>query len=227
MDWSAAKVSLSLAFFTCLLLLPIGITLGRWLAVTEVRWRPAVEACLLLPLLLPPTVLGFYWLNIWGKSTPLGAWVEATFGASLVFSFQGLLLASVLINLPFMVQPIQRAFESVDHAVREAAWVGGLSTARTFFKIELPLALSGIVAGCAMTFAHTLGEFGVVLLVGGNIEGSTRTLSIAIYDKVQSFDFSSAHAMALTLVAFALLALIAIFVFPTRQRWKRLPRKNL
>lgn len=227
MDWSAAKVSLSLAFFTCLFLLPIGITLGRWLAVTEVRWRPAVEACLLLPLLLPPTVLGFYWLTIWGKSTPLGVWVEATFGASLVFSFQGLLLASVLINLPFMVQPIQRAFESVDNSVREAAWVGGLSVARTFIKIELPLALPGIIAGCAMTFAHTLGEFGVVLLVGGNIEGSTRTLSIAIYDKVQSFDFSSAHAMALTLVAFALLALIAIFVFPTRQRWKRQARKNL
>jgi molybdate transport system permease protein len=222
MDWSAATVSLSLALLTCLFLLPVGIALGRWLAISQVRWRPFIEASLLLPLLLPPTVLGFYWLNIWGKSTPLGGWLEATFGTSLVFSFQGLLLASLMINIPFMVQPIQRAFEGIDNSVREAAWVGGLSRVRTFVKIELPLALSGIVAGCAMTFAHTLGEFGVVLLVGGNIEGSTRTLSIALYDKVQSFDFASAHAMAITLVGFALLALVAVFIFPTpMQRKKR------
>jgi molybdate transport system permease protein len=218
MDWSAAKVSLSLALLTCLVLLPAAVALGRWLAITQSKWRPFIEASLLLPLLLPPTVLGFYWLSVWGKPTPLGAWVEATFGTSLVFSFQGLLAASVLINLPFMVQPIQRAFESIDQAVREAAWVGGLSSARTFLKIEFPLAFSGIVAGCAMTFAHTLGEFGVVLLVGGNIEGSTRTLSIAIYDKVQGFDFASAHVMALTLVGFALLALVAVFFGATHQR---------
>jgi molybdate transport system permease protein len=211
MDFSAAAVSIALAFLTTALLLPCGIVLARWLCFTQRRFKPIVEAALLLPLLLPPTVLGFYWLSIFGKSTSLGRWLEETLGVQLVFTFGGLLLASVIINIPFMVQPMQRAFSNIDQSVREAAWVGGLSQWKTFLKIEFPLIKPGLIAGCAMTFAHTLGEFGVVLLVGGNIEGNTRTLSIAIYDKVQSFDFASAHAMAALLVLCSLIALVAVF----------------
>lgn len=211
MDWQAARVSIALAVLTTLLLLPIGILIARWLDATQSRTRPWIEALLLLPLLLPPTVLGFYLLNAWGAGSALGNWLKNTLGVSLVFSFEGLLIASLLINLPFMVQPIQRAFAAIDHSIREAAWVGGLSATKTFFKIELPMAWQGVVAGCAMTFAHTLGEFGVVLLVGGNIDGKTRTLSIAIYDKVQAFDIASAHIMAATLLVFSLIALVAVF----------------
>jgi molybdate transport system permease protein len=211
MDWSAAYVSLTLACATTLLLLPVGIGIARWLALSRSRLKSIAEASLLLPLLLPPTVLGFYWLTIFGKASFLGALLEQYLQLSFVFTFEGLLLASLFINLPFMVQPIQRSFDAIEQNWREAAWVGGLSQWRTFLKIELPLVSRGIIAGCAMTFAHTLGEFGVVLLVGGNIDAKTRTLSIAIYDKVQAFDLSSAHLMALTLVIFSLLALVAVF----------------
>jgi molybdate transport system permease protein len=211
MDWSSAYVSIALAFATTLLLLPLGIFLARWLSLNSSRLKAVIEASLLLPLLLPPTVLGFYWLTVFGKASLLGGFLEKHLQISLVFTFEGLLLASLFINLPFMVQPIQRAFDAIGQNLREAAWVGGLSQWQTFLKIELPLIIRGIVAGCAMTFAHTLGEFGVVLLVGGNIDSKTRTLSIAIYDKVQAFDVNSAHLMALTLVAFSMLALVIVF----------------
>jgi molybdate transport system permease protein len=211
MDWSSAYVSIALASATTFLLLPLGIVLARWLSLNNSKLKALVEACLLLPLLLPPTVLGFYWLTVFGKASFLGSFLEKHLQLSLVFTFEGLLLASLFINLPFMVQPIQRAFDAVEQNLREAAWVGGLSQWRTFLKIELPLIIRGIVAGCAMTFTHTLGEFGVVLLVGGNIDSKTRTLSIAIYDKVQAFDISAAHLMALTLVVFSMLALVIVF----------------
>jgi molybdate transport system permease protein len=211
MDWSSAYVSIALAGATTLLLLPIGIILARWLSLSRSRLKALVEASLLLPLLLPPTVLGFYWLTVFGKASFLGMLLETHLNLSLVFTFEGLLAASLFINIPFMVQPIHRAFDAIEHNLREAAWVSGLSQWRTFLKIELPLILRGLVAGCAMTFAHTLGEFGVVLLVGGNIDTQTRTLSIAIYDKVQAFDLSAAHLMALTLVVFSMLALVIVF----------------
>jgi molybdate transport system permease protein len=211
MDWSSAYVSIALAFTTTLLLLPVGVVLARWLSLNRSRLKAFVEAGLLLPLLLPPTVLGFYWLTVFGKASYLGTFLEKHLQISLVFTFEGLLLASLFINLPFMVQPIQRAFDAIEQNLREAAWVGGLSRWRTFLKIEFPLIVRGIVAGCAMTFAHTLGEFGVVLLVGGNIDSKTRTLSIAIYDKVQAFDLSAAHLMALTLVLFSTVALVIVF----------------
>jgi molybdate transport system permease protein len=216
MDWLSTQVSLALAIATTLVLLPTGIAIARWLCLSRSRSKAIVEACLLLPLLLPPTVLGFYWLSSFGKGSLLGTMLETYLHVSLVFTFEGLLLASLLINLPFMVQPITRSFEGIDHALREAAWVGGLSQTQTFLKIELPLILRGVIAGCAMTFAHTLGEFGVVLLVGGNIESKTRTLSIAIYDRVQAFDMQAAHLMALTLVTLSLLALIAVFATQKR-----------
>ena len=212
MDWSALHASLTLAALTTLALLPVGLALARWLAVTAWAGRPVVEALLLLPLLLPPTVIGFYFLVAFGQGSTLGAWLAAS-GIRLVFTLEGLLLVSVLVNLPFMVQPIQRAFAAVPHSLREAAWVSGLSTWQTFWRIELPLAWPGLLAGMALTVAHTLGEFGVVLMVGGNIEGETRTLSVSLYDKVQGMDLQSAHVMALALVGVSLLALTLVLAF--------------
>lgn len=218
MDWQAARVSLALALTTAVLLLPLGLVLGRWLAFTPSRAKPWIEALLLLPLLLPPTVIGFYLLSAFGQGSSLGRWLSDSAGLRLVFSFEGLLLASLLVNIPFMVQPIQRAFATIDTSVREAAWVGGLSPWRSFRRIELPLAMPGILAGVALTLAHTLGEFGVVLMVGGSIAGETRTLSIAIYDRVQAFDETSAHWMAASLVLCSLAALVAVFASERRQR---------
>ncbi|MEY4693927.1 MAG: Sulfate transport system permease protein CysW [Pseudomonadota bacterium] len=212
MDWPALHVSLTLAALTTLFLLPLGLALARWLAVTRWAGRPVIEALLLLPLLLPPTVIGFYFLVAFGQGSPLGAWLFAS-GWRLVFSMEGLLLVSVLVNLPFMVQPIQRAFAAVPHSLREAAWVSGLSIWQTFWRIEFPLAWPGLLAGMALTVAHTLGEFGVVLMVGGNIEGETRTLSVSLYDKVQGMDLQSAHIMALALVGISLLALSLVLAF--------------
>jgi molybdate transport system permease protein len=212
MDWSALHVSLTLAVLTTLALLPLGLVLARWLAVTAWAGRPVVEALLLLPLLLPPTVIGFYFLVALGQGSAFGAWLAAS-GIRLVFTLEGLLLVSVLVNLPFMVQPIQRAFAAVPHSLREAAWVSGLSTWQTFWRVELPLAWPGLLAGMALTVAHTLGEFGVVLMVGGNIEGETRTLSVSLYDKVQGMELQSAHVMALALVGVSLLALSLVLAF--------------
>ena len=210
MDWQAARISLALAVSTALLLLPFSVWLARWLATTTWRGRPALEALLMLPLLLPPTVIGFYLLTTLGQASPVGAWLARTLGVRLVFSFEGLLLASVLVNLPFMVQPVQRAFAAIPNSLREAAWVCGLSPWQAFWKIELPLAWPGLLAGVALTMAHTLGEFGVVLMVGGSIAGETKTLSIAIYDRVQAFDMNSAHIMALALVGASLAALALV-----------------
>jgi molybdate transport system permease protein len=217
MDWQAARVSLLLAVLTAVLLLAPGIALARWLAFSSWRGKPLAEACLMLPLLLPPTVIGFYLLMLLGQGSPLGAWLARQLDLRLVFSFEGLLLASVLINLPFMVQPIQRAFAAIPNSLREAAWVSGLSNWRTFLRIELPLAWPGLLGGVALTAAHTLGEFGVVLMVGGSIPGETRTLSIAIYDRVQAFDTAAAHVMALALVATSVIAVALVFAADRRR----------
>jgi molybdate transport system permease protein len=213
MDWSALNVSLTLAAWTTLVLLPVGLAMARWLAVTSWVGRPFIEALLLLPLLLPPTVIGFYFLVALGQGSGLGAWLAESFGLRLVFTLPGLLMVSVLVNLPFMVQPIQRAFAAVPNSLREAAWVSGLSAWQTFWRIELPLAWPGLLAGMALTVAHTLGEFGVVLMVGGNIAGETRTLSVSLYDKVQGMELASAHVMALALVGVSLLALTLVLAF--------------
>jgi molybdate transport system permease protein len=217
MDWQAARVSLSLAVLTAVLLLPVGLVLARWLAVTHWRGKPLLEALLMLPLLLPPTVLGFYLLVTFGQASALGGWLARNLDLRLVFSFEGLLVASLLVNLPFMVQPIQRAFAAIPDSLREAAWVSGLSAWRTFLKIELPLAWPGLLAGVALTVAHTLGEFGVVLMVGGSIPGETRTLSIAIYDRVQAFETGSAHVMSVALVLCSVLALALVFAADRRR----------
>jgi molybdate transport system permease protein len=206
-DWSALVLSFELGAATTLVLAPLGIWLGRLLAFREFRAKGFVEALVALPLLLPPTVLGFYLLVAFGMQSPLGALFQRIVGHTLAFSFEGLLLASVLINIPFVVQPMQRAFESIPREVREAAACCGMSRPMSFLRIELPLAWPGITTGLVLAFAHTIGEFGVVLMVGGSIPGETKTIAIAIYDRVQAFDDRAAGIMAATLLAMTVLAL--------------------
>ena len=218
MDWEALALSLRLAGWTALVLLPFGIVVARQLAWRRFAGRAWVEAMIALPLVLPPTVLGYYLLTAFGAASPLGAAYQQALGRTLAFSFEGLLLASLLFNLPFALQPMQRAFESIPEDVREAAWVSGLSHWRTFWRIELPLAWPGVVSAMVLTAAHTVGEFGVVLMMGGNIPGETRTISIAIYDRVQAFDEHAAAAMSALLLAFSLIAIAVVYVLADRRR---------
>jgi molybdate transport system permease protein len=212
-DWQAFNLSFSLAFYTCIILIPVGILVARTIAWRRFPGRNILQALLALPLILPPTVLGFYLLAMMGNRSPIGQSYEALFGKSLVFSFEGLLIASIIFNIPFAIQPIQRAFESIPHTIREAAWSCGLTNWSTFLKIELPLAWPGILTSFILTFAHTLGEFGVVLMVGGNIEGETRTIAISIYDKVQSFDNESAALMSASLLIISFVSIAFVYIF--------------
>jgi molybdate transport system permease protein len=209
MDWTALGVSLRLGVGTIVVLLPLGIWLGRLLATSEFRGKLLLEALLTVPLVLPPTVLGFYLLVTFGAQSPLGQAFQAIAGETLPFSFEGLLLASAIANIPFIVQPIQRGFEAIPADVRDAAACCGLTPWQRFLRIEVPLAWPSILTAAILTFAHTLGEFGVVLMVGGNLPGETRTLSIAIYDRMQAFDDRSAGVMAATLLVVAVATLMA------------------
>ena len=208
MDWSALLVSLRLGAGTLLILVPCGIWLGRLLAFRRFRGKLLLEALVTVPLVLPPTVLGFYLLVTFGARSPLGQAFQTIAGHSLPFSFAGLLLASALANVPFVVQPIQRGFEAIPRDVRDAAACCGLTPWQRFLRIELPLAWPGILTAAILTFAHTLGEFGVVLMVGGNLPGETRTLSVAIYDRMQVFDDRSAGIMAATLLVVSVTTLM-------------------
>jgi molybdate transport system permease protein len=212
MDWSALKLSFLLGLWTVLLLIPSGIFLARLLAWRRFIGRNFLQTLLALPLLLPPTVLGFYLLTAMGKQSFIGQAYESLFGQPLVFSFQGLVIASLIFNIPFAIQPMQRAFESISISIREAAWCCGLTPWQTFWQIELPLAWPGILSASIITFAHTLGEFGVILMVGGNIEGETRTIAISIYDRVQAFDNQSAGIMSALLLLIAFIAIIGIYI---------------
>ncbi len=211
MDTQALELSLQLAFFTCLCLLPLAVFIARFLAWSRFRGRHFVEAAVALPLVLPPTVLGYYLLVSLGIQSELGSLYHSLTGRQLVFSFDGLLLASIIFNLPFAVQPVQRAFEAIPENIREAAWCCGLSHWQTLWRIELPLAWPGLVTALALTFAHTLGEFGVVLMVGGNIPGETRTLAIAIYDRVQAFDNAAAGTMSVTLLVISFITIGLVY----------------
>ena len=208
MDWQAIWLSVRLAASTTAILLALGLPVAYWLTYSERRWKFLVEALVALPLVLPPTVLGFYVLLAMGPRGPIGALYGRLTGGLLPFSFQGLLLASVLYSMPFTVQPVAAAFAGVDRKLIEASWCLGVSRLETFRRVIVPLALPGIAAGAILSFAHTLGEFGVVLMVGGNIAGVTRTVSISIYDQVQSLDYTAAGqtALFLLLVSFAVLA---------------------
>ena len=207
MDWAALALSLKLGALTTLVLAPIGVIVGRALAFTEFAGKGVAEAAVALPLVLPPTVLGYYLLSAFGASSPLGGAWRALSGHNLVFSFDGLLVASILINLPFAIQPMQRGFEAIPGDVREAAACSGLSPWRVLWRIDLPLAWPAIVTGLTLAFAHTLGEFGVVLMVGGAIPGETRTIAVAIYDSVEAFDNSAAGLMSAMLLTISLVAL--------------------
>jgi molybdate transport system permease protein len=211
MDWSALGLSLRLAIATAAILLPLAVLAGRVLAWRRFTGKPAVEAALALPLVLPPTVLGYYLLVMSAPTAPLGALYQRLAGTTLAFSFEGLLLASVIVNIPFAVQPVQRGFESIAPEVREAAWLCGMSTWRAFLRVELPLAWPGLLTAFVLTFAHTLGEFGVVLMVGGNIPGETRTIAIAIYDRAQALDERAAGVMAATLLALSFAAISFVY----------------
>ena len=217
MDLAALLLSMKLGAATVALLLPLALAAGRVLATRAFPGKGAVEALLALPLLLPPTVIGFYLLVAFGRGTAAGDAFEALSGTTLAFSFQGLLLASVLVNVPFAVQPIQRAFEAIPTDLREAAACCGMGPWKAFLRVELPLAWPGIVSAVALVFAHTLGEFGVVLMVGGAIPGETRTASIAIYDRVQAFDDRGAAIMSATLLALSLAALAVVHGLAARR----------
>jgi molybdate transport system permease protein len=216
MDWTALTLSLRLGAATVLILLPLGILAGRLLAFREFRGKGFVEALFALPLVLPPTVLGYYLLVAFSGNSPLGEAWQAVWGHTLVFSFEGLVFASVIANVPFAVQPMQRGFEAIQPEVREAGACSGLTPLQVFWKIELPLAWPGIITGVILAFAHTLGEFGVVLMVGGSIPGETKTIAIAIYDRVQAFDNQAAGMMSAVLLTLSLVALGLTYVLSRR-----------
>ena len=221
MDWQAVLLSLKLAFWTSGILLVVGIPIAYWLAVSKSRVSFLVEALVMLPLVLPPTVLGFYVLFAFGPGSHLGRLLERVFGQAIPFSFEGLVLGSVLFSLPFAVQPFTTAFSAIDRELIESSWCMGESRVRTFFRLILPLSRGGIIAGVVLSFAHTVGEFGVVLMLGGNIPGVTRTLSISIYDDVQSLSYVSAGRACAGLLVFSFLVLAVMFAV------KKAPRSAL
>ena len=211
MDTEALRLSFTLAALTTAVLLVLGLPVAAWLSTSRWRFKPVVEAVVALPLVLPPTVLGFYLLVAMGPTSPFGrAWISA-FGRPLAFSFEGLLVASVIYSLPFAVQPFAAALSGVDPRLVEASHTLGVSRLATFFRVSLPIAAPGVVAGAVLTFAHALGEFGVVLMVGGNIPGETRTLSIAIFDSVEQLDYATASRTALFLLAVSFTVLVVTY----------------
>jgi molybdate transport system permease protein len=210
MNWQALTTTLELASATSIVLIVIALPLSYWVAFSKWRWKFAIEAVVALPLVLPPTVLGFYILVAMGPRSPLGRFYEIIAGHDLPFTFGGLVFASVLYSLPFAVQPITAAFGSVDRKYIEASWMLGVSNLETFFRVIIPLSWAGVLTGIVLSFAHTLGEFGVVLMVGGDIPGVTQTLSIDIYDQVQGLNYSSAAITSgvLLIISFLILSIV-------------------
>jgi molybdate transport system permease protein len=211
MDWLAVWVTLKLAVCTTLILLVIGLPLAYWAATTRRWWRVLVEASIAVPLLLPPTVLGFYLLMFTGPHSAPGRWFQSLTGQLLPFSFSGILLGSVIYNLPFAVRPFTGAFASVDRRLIEASWCLGASPFRTFWRVVFPVSWAGILTGMVLAFAHSVGEFGVVLMLGGDRPGITRTLSISIYDDFQAMNYAAAGQISLMLVAFSLIVLCTTY----------------
>lgn len=214
----ALWLSVRLATITTLVLLLIGTPIAWWLAHTSSRWKAAIEALVALPIVLPPTVMGFYLLVVLGPYGTIGRWWVELTGDTLTFSFTGLVLASCLYSLPFAVQPMQNAFESLDRGILEAAWTLGASRIDAFFSIAVPQSARGFLNAVVLAFAHTLGEFGVVLMVGGNIPGATRTISIEIYDQVESMNYAAAHSLSAILLTFAFSVLLLMYVI--NRRWQ-------
>jgi molybdate transport system permease protein len=219
----ALSLTLRLAALVSLILMAIALPLGYWLASSHWRGKFLVEAVVALPIVLPPTVLGFYVLVAIGPMSPIGRWYSAVTGGSLAFTFRGLVIGSVLYSLPFAVQPVTAAFSSVDPMLLHASATLGASPWRTFRRVVFPLSLPGVVTGLVLSFAHTLGEFGVVLMIGGNIPGATRTVSILIYDQVQALNYAVANRTALLLLAICFVLLTLLFGLrrnSTRSLWE-------
>jgi molybdate transport system permease protein len=206
----ALTLTLRLAIMVSAILLVIGVPLAYWLAFSRRRWKFLVEATVSLPIVLPPTVLGFYVLVALGPLSPVGRWYQTLTGHTLAFTFEGLVIGSVLYSLPFAVQPMATSFAAIDQILLDASALLGASHWRTFWRIVLPLGLPGVLTGLVLSFAHTLGEFGVVLMIGGNIPGATQTVSILIYDQVQALDYATANRTALILLVlcFTMLAIL-------------------
>ena len=218
MNWTAIALTLKLATLTALILVVVGLPIAYWLSFSRWRWKFLVESVVALPLVLPPTVLGFYILVAIGPHSLFGRLYTDLVGHPLPFTFEGLLFASILYSLPFAVQPFATAFDQVDRRLIEASWTLGVSRVKTFFKLIIPLSVAGVVTGLVLSFAHTLGEFGVVLMVGGNIEGETRTVSIDIYDEVQALNYVGAAKTALFLLAISYSVLLAVYAM-NRKVW--------
>ncbi|MFC6859454.1 molybdate ABC transporter permease subunit [Zunongwangia atlantica] len=212
MIWESLWLTLKLALITTLLLFVIGTPLAYWLSATKSKTKPVWETLISMPLILPPTVLGFYILIAFGQSSFLGKFLDGVFGLQLVFSFSGLVLASVIYSLPFMVHPIQSGFSSLPIHLKEAAYSLGKSKTTTFFKIMLPNIKPALLTGIVLSFAHTIGEFGVVLMIGGNLPGETRVASIAIYDEVEALNYSSANTLSFILFVLSFAILLSVYL---------------
>lgn len=225
-DWQVFSLTLRLAITVSIILLVLGLPIAYWVAFTRQRWKFLVEAVVALPIVLPPTVLGFYVLVALGPRSPLGRWWISLTGHTLAFTFTGLVIGSILYSLPFAVQPFATSFAAVDQRLIAASATLGASRLRSFFRIILPLSVPGIITGTALSFAHTMGEFGVVLMVGGNIPGVTRTVSIDIYDRVQVSDYAGANQTALLLL-FICFALLTLVYSLNRVIWAPGPASNL
>ena len=224
MNWTAIWVTFKLASLTAAALVIIGLPIAYWVSFSRRRWKFIIESIVALPLVLPPTVLGFYILVAIGPHSPVGQWYADLVGHPLPFTFEGLLFASILYSLPFAVQPFAAAFDQVDRRLIEASWTLGASKFKTFLKLIVPLSAAGIITGFVLSFAHTLGEFGVVLMVGGNIEGVTRTVSIDIYDDVQALNYAGAAKTAAFLLVISYLVLLAVYAM-NRKVWAVWPQK--
>lgn len=222
MDWQSIWVSARLAAVVSVILLAVSLPLAHWLTFSRRRWTFLVDAVVSLPLVLPPTVLGFYVLLAIGARSPIGRAYESMTGHGLAFTFEALVVASVFYSLPFAVQPLAAAFAQVDGSLREASATLGASRWRTFRRVTLPLSVDGLVAAFVLSFAHTIGEFGVVLMVGGNLPGVTRTVSVAIYDQVQALEYAAAHRTALVLLGFSFGVLLVMHAL-RRRPWVPVP----
>ena len=214
--WETLLLTFKLAGITTLFLLLIGIPLAYWLAFTKRRFKPVLETLVSMPLVLPPTVLGFYLLLAFSPENGFGAWLESNFGIRLVFTFPGLVVGSIIYSLPFMVQPVQSGFEHLPKNLAEASYVLGKSRRQTLFRVLLPNIKPSLITGMVLSFAHTIGEFGVILMIGGNIPGQTRVASIAIYDEVEGLNYALANRYALVLFAFTFSILLAVYALNRR-----------
>jgi molybdate transport system permease protein len=213
MEWQPLILTFKLALITTFILLAIGVPLAYWLAYSKSKFKPVLETLISMPLVLPPTVLGFYLLVAFSPSNSFGGWLNEVLGLKLIFTFEGLVLASIIYSLPFMVQPLQSGLSSLPVHYKEAAYVMGKSRLETLWSVLLPNIKPSILTGLVLSFAHTIGEFGVVLMIGGNISGSTRTASIAIYDEVEALNYATANTYSLILFVITFVILLMVYLF--------------